>query len=87
MINIRHFNIDLCIYFRERILGENNPDLLQSIIYRGAIYADLHNYYPCVKLWIRALKISELNKISVSTDIKRFTQVTMNNKTIPISNK
>lgn len=66
--------------FRERILGENNPDLLQSIIYRGAVYADTQNFTPCIKLWIHAMKISQFNKFSIHRDILRFTQVKRNNK-------
>jgi len=64
-------------YFRERILGENNPDLLQSIIYRGAVYADAQHFTPCILLWNHALKIANHNKHSVHKDLLRFTQVTL----------
>lgn len=63
-------------YCRERILGENNPDLLQSIIYRGAVYADAQQYTPCILLWSHALKIANHNKHSIQRDLLRFTQVT-----------
>ncbi|CAI6366920.1 unnamed protein product [Macrosiphum euphorbiae] len=63
------------LIIRERILGENNPDLLQSIIYRGAVYADAHNFTPCILLWNHALKIANHNKHSVHRDLLRFTQV------------
>ncbi|CAH1711998.1 protein fem-1 homolog B [Aphis gossypii] len=63
------------LIIRERILGENNPDLLQSIIYRGAVYADEHDFTPCVLLWSHALKIAKHNKHSICKDLIRFTQV------------
>ncbi|XP_022173057.1 protein fem-1 homolog B-like [Myzus persicae] len=63
------------LIIRERILGENNPDLLQSLIYRGAVYADAQNFTPCVLLWNHALKIANHNKHRVHIDLLRFTQV------------
>lgn len=65
------------LYFRERILGDSNPDLLQSIIYRGAVYADSQNFTPCLKLWSHAMKIAQKNKFSIYKDLLRFTQVNM----------
>ncbi|XP_026811034.1 protein fem-1 homolog B-like [Rhopalosiphum maidis] len=63
------------LIIRERILGENNPDLLQSIIYRGAVYADAQHFTPCILLWNHALKIAHHNKHSIQRDLLRFTQV------------
>lgn len=63
------------LHYRERILGDSHPDLLQSILYRGGVYADSHNYTSCLKLWSHAMKINKNNKFSVHDDLQRFTQV------------
>ncbi|VVC26097.1 Hypothetical protein CINCED_3A000901 [Cinara cedri] len=78
LMNLRDFPDALhyeSLIIRERILGENNPDLLPAIIFRGACYADSNNYAPCLKLWFHALQISKMNGHSVSDDLLRFTQL------------
>lgn len=76
ILSSKKFN--LYIYFcRERILGENNPDLLQSIVFRGACYADALQFTSCLKLWFRSIEISQHNNYSISEDILRFAQVNM----------
>lgn len=65
------------MFFRERILGDTNPDVLQSIIFRGAVYADLHKFTPCLKLWSHAMKIAQKNQCRIYKDILRFAQVNM----------
>jgi hypothetical protein len=56
-------------------LGVQNPDILQSIIYRGAVYADSQNFSPCLKLWNHAMKIAQRNHLGIRKDLLRFTQV------------
>ncbi|XP_050524337.1 protein fem-1 homolog B [Daktulosphaira vitifoliae] len=63
------------LIIRERILGIKNADLLQSIIYRGAVYADSYNFTPCMKLWLHAMKIAQDNQTSIHKDLLRFAQV------------
>ncbi|XP_050427498.1 protein fem-1 homolog B-like [Adelges cooleyi] len=63
------------LIIRERILGEKNPDLLQSIIYRGAVYADAFNFTPCIRLWLHAMRIAQDNQTSTHKDLLRFAQV------------
>ncbi|VVC38395.1 Ankyrin repeat-containing domain,Ankyrin repeat [Cinara cedri] len=64
------------LIIRERILGEDKPDLLlPSIIYRGDCYADVDHYEPCLKLWCHALQLSQNNCFSVTVDLLPFIQV------------
>jgi ankyrin repeat protein len=43
---------------RERVLGGDHRDLMCHIMYRGAVYADNHQYQRCVDLWIHAYNMS-----------------------------
>lgn len=47
----------------------------QPIIYRGAVFADNARFDRCIDLWLRALKLRQLNNISVAKDLLRFAQV------------
>ncbi|XP_070541710.1 protein fem-1 homolog B-like [Ptychodera flava] len=60
---------------RERILGQDNPEIPHPIIYRGAVCADNMQFGKCVALWTRALKLRQANKRSVQKDLLRFAQV------------
>ncbi|KAG5326487.1 FEM1B protein, partial [Acromyrmex heyeri] len=60
---------------RERILGLHNPELPHPIVFRGAIFADNARFDRCIDLWLHALKLRQLNDISVVTDLLRFAQV------------
>ncbi|KAM7344446.1 protein fem-1 homolog B-like [Cochliomyia hominivorax] len=59
---------------RERILGKHNPDLPQSIVYRGAIMADQGRFSQCQILWNYAMDLRMMNNISIQADLLRFTQ-------------
>ncbi|RLU19802.1 hypothetical protein DMN91_008361 [Ooceraea biroi] len=60
---------------RERILGRHNPELPHPIVFRGAIFADNARFDRCIDLWLHALKLRQLNNISIVTDLLRFAQV------------
>ncbi|XP_065219810.1 protein fem-1 homolog B-like isoform X2 [Planococcus citri] len=60
---------------RERILGKHNPDVLHSVVFRGAVFADHSKFDRCIMLWLHALYLSQLNKISITKDLLRFSQV------------
>ncbi|CAC5398415.1 FEM1B [Mytilus coruscus] len=60
---------------KERILGEDNPEVASALIYRGAVYADSARFSRCIELWFHALKLRQKNKSSVSKDLLRFAQV------------
>ncbi|XP_012222645.1 protein fem-1 homolog B [Linepithema humile] len=60
---------------RERILGLNNPELPHPIVFRGAIFADNARFDRCIDLWLHALRLRQLNNISIVTDLLRFAQV------------
>ncbi|XKL64612.1 hypothetical protein PGB90_004698 [Kerria lacca] len=60
---------------RERILGQHNPDVLHSVVFRGAVFADHLKFDRCIMLWLHALHLSQYNKISVTKDLLRFSQV------------
>ncbi|XP_024939471.1 protein fem-1 homolog B isoform X2 [Cephus cinctus] len=60
---------------RERILGTHNPEVPHPIIFRGAVYADNARFDRCIDLWLHALKLRQLNNISVVKDLLRFAQV------------
>ncbi|EFN87550.1 protein fem-1 homolog B [Harpegnathos saltator] len=60
---------------RERILGLHNPELTHPIVFRGAIFADNARFDRCIDLWLHALKLRQLNNITVVTDLLRFAQV------------
>ncbi|KAL0116467.1 hypothetical protein PUN28_009848 [Cardiocondyla obscurior] len=60
---------------RERILGRHNPELPHPIVFRGAIFADNARFDRGIDLWLHALKLRQLNDISIVTDLLRFAQV------------
>ncbi|XP_046629470.1 protein fem-1 homolog B isoform X1 [Neodiprion virginianus] len=60
---------------RERILGTHNPEVPHPIIFRGAVFADNARFDRCIDLWLHALKLRQLNNISVVRDLLRFAQV------------
>ena len=39
------------LVIRERILGPDHKDTIFGLMYRGAVYADLHAYQRCIDLW------------------------------------
>ncbi|XP_045190809.1 protein fem-1 homolog C-like isoform X1 [Mercenaria mercenaria] len=41
----------LALLMRERILGPQHKDTTFGLMYRGAVYADSHNFQRCVDLW------------------------------------
>lgn len=63
------------LVIRERILGHHNPELPHPIVFRGAIFADNARFDRCIDLWLHALKLRQLNDISIVTDLLRFAQV------------
>ncbi|CAL1674636.1 unnamed protein product [Lasius platythorax] len=63
------------LVIRERILGLHNPELPHPIVFRGAIFADNARFDRCIDLWLHALKLRQLNDISIVTDLLRFAQV------------
>uniref|UniRef100_A0A1B6ET95 Protein fem-1 homolog B n=2 Tax=Proconiini TaxID=565685 RepID=A0A1B6ET95_9HEMI len=60
---------------RERILGQHNPEVPHSVIFRGAVFADNARFDRCIQLWLHALYLCQLNKASVVKDLLRFAQV------------
>ncbi|KAJ8681326.1 hypothetical protein QAD02_017113 [Eretmocerus hayati] len=60
---------------RERILGQQNPEVTHSIIYRGAVFADNARFDRCIDLWLHALHLQQMNNTSISKDLLRFAQV------------
>ncbi|KAF4530186.1 hypothetical protein B566_EDAN001445 [Ephemera danica] len=60
---------------RERILGETNPEVPHPVIFRGAVFADNARFDRCIDLWMHALSLRQLNKVSVMKDLLRFAQV------------
>lgn len=63
------------LIIRERILGESNPDVPHAIIFRGAVFADNASFESCTSLWMRALKLRQQNKRTITKDLLRFAQV------------
>lgn len=57
------------------ISGLHNPELPHPIVFRGAIFADNARFDRCIDLWLHALKLRQLNDISIVTDLLRFAQV------------
>ncbi|KAL6427861.1 hypothetical protein ACFW04_008359 [Cataglyphis niger] len=57
------------------LLGVHNPELPHPIVFRGAIFADNARFDRCIDLWLHALKLRQLNDISIVTDLLRFAQV------------
>ncbi|XP_047115103.1 protein fem-1 homolog B [Schistocerca piceifrons] len=60
---------------RERILGTHNPEVPHPVIFRGAVFADNARFDRCIELWLHALHLRQLNKVSVVKDLLRFAQV------------
>ncbi|CAF0795524.1 unnamed protein product [Didymodactylos carnosus] len=60
---------------RERILGTNSSALLQSIMYRGAVYAEKANYCRCVALWMRVLELKIFHAKPVDENLLKFAEV------------
>ncbi|GAB0090350.1 Protein fem-1 homolog B [Sergentomyia squamirostris] len=60
---------------RERILGRDYPDLVNVVIYRGAVSADHGRFDTCQNLWHHALFIRQSNGVQVSNDLQRFAQL------------
>ncbi|XP_043255866.1 protein fem-1 homolog B [Colletes gigas] len=60
---------------RERILGQHNPELPHHIIFRGAVFADYARFDRSIDLWLHALNLKQLNKVSVVKDLLRFAQI------------
>ena len=46
------------LIIRERILGTDNTEVRNPIIYRGAVFADSEQYELCIGLWKRAMEIA-----------------------------
>ena len=46
------------LLIRERILGTDNTELRNPIIYRGAVFGDSEQYELCIGLWKRAMEIA-----------------------------
>ena len=46
------------LIIRERILGSDNTEVRNPIIYRGAVFADSEQYELCTGLWKRAMEIA-----------------------------
>jgi len=63
----------LCI--RERVLGQDNPELPYIIIFRGAIFADSARFDKCTLLWLHALQLRLNTNTSVCKDLLRFAQM------------
>lgn len=57
------------------LIGLHNPELPHPIVFRGAIFADNARFDRCIDLWLHALKLRQLNDISIVTDLLRFAQV------------
>nr|CAD7401983.1 unnamed protein product [Timema cristinae] len=60
---------------RQRILGTHNPEVPHPVIFRGAVFADNARFDRCIELWLHALHLRQLNKVSVVKDLLRFAQV------------
>ena len=75
-IRLNHHSIHMeSLTIRERILGRNNPDLPQPIVYRGAVMADQGRFSQCQTLWNYAMDLRIANNISVERDLLRFAQL------------
>ncbi|KAH8372821.1 hypothetical protein KR009_005386 [Drosophila setifemur] len=75
-IKLNHHSIHMeSLAIRERILGRNNPELPQAIIYRGAVMADQGRFLQCQVLWNYAIDLRMRNNVSVDRDLLRFAQL------------
>ncbi|XP_033634101.1 protein fem-1 homolog B-like [Asterias rubens] len=75
-IKNEHFSLQMeALIIRERILGQQNPELLHPIIFRGAVCADSMQFANCITLWKHAMDIRQRLTRSIQKDILRFAQV------------
>ncbi|XP_023037867.1 protein fem-1 homolog B isoform X2 [Drosophila willistoni] len=75
-IKLNHHSIHMeSLAIRERILGRNNPEVPQAIIYRGAVMADHGRFEQCQVLWNYATDLRMINNVSVERDLLRFAQL------------
>uniref|UniRef100_A0A1B0F9D1 Uncharacterized protein n=1 Tax=Glossina morsitans morsitans TaxID=37546 RepID=A0A1B0F9D1_GLOMM len=75
-IRLNHHSIHMeALTIRERILGRNNPDLPQPIVYRGAVMADHGRFAQCQVLWNYAMDLRIMTNVSVERDLLRFAQL------------
>uniref|UniRef100_A0A1A9WWI7 Protein fem-1 homolog B n=1 Tax=Glossina brevipalpis TaxID=37001 RepID=A0A1A9WWI7_9MUSC len=75
-IRLNHHSIHMeALTIRERILGRNNPDLPQPIIYRGAVMADHGRFAQCQVLWNYAMDLRIMTNVPVERDLLRFAQL------------
>ncbi|KAH8261387.1 hypothetical protein KR044_008115 [Drosophila immigrans] len=75
-IKLNHHSIHMeSLAIRERVLGKNNPELPQAIIYRGAVMADQGRFEQCQVLWNYAIDLRMRNNVSVERDLLRFAQL------------
>uniref|UniRef100_A0A182Q172 Sex-determining protein fem-1 n=1 Tax=Anopheles farauti TaxID=69004 RepID=A0A182Q172_9DIPT len=60
---------------RERILGQQCPEVVHAIVFRGAICADNGRFDRCESLWLHALRLRQQNGVEVQRDLLRFVQL------------
>jgi ankyrin repeat protein len=73
----------LALLMRERILGPQHKDTTFGLMYRGAVYADSHNFQRCVDLWkyaycLRYQKTEPLNQeclFTIQALVKLFWEI------------
>ena len=53
---------------RERILGPDHKDTVFGLMYRGAVYADTHQYQRCVDLWKYAFTLRHNKEEPLSSE-------------------
>ena len=63
------------LVIRERILGEDNPEIPHPVIFRGAVFADTARFDRCTALWMHAMKLRQKNSRTITKDLLRFAQV------------
>ena len=63
------------LIIRERILGPDNPAILDKIRYRGAVLADSEEYELCFGLWKRAMEKATNNNDSIIGDLENYLSV------------
>uniref|UniRef100_A0A336M0K2 Protein fem-1 homolog B n=1 Tax=Culicoides sonorensis TaxID=179676 RepID=A0A336M0K2_CULSO len=75
-IEFNHNSLHMeALTIRERILGNDCPEIAHPIIFRGAVFADNGRFDRCEALWMHALKLRQNIQISVQRDLLRFAQV------------
>lgn len=68
-IKLNHHSIHMeSLAIRERVLGKNNPELPQAIVYRGAVMADQGRFEQCQVLWNYAIDLRMRNNVSSNGD-------------------